>query len=321
MPKEKRHHPKLKTQLHPRNRHNERYDFTELVKTSPELARYVALNTYNDESIDFSDPKSVKMLNSALLKHFYDITIWEIPSGYLCPPIPGRADYIHNIADVLANSNNGSIPNGPKIKCLDIGIGANCVYPIIGVKEYGWSFVGSDIDSISIASANKIITSNESLQGKVECRLQKDSIDFFKGIIKDAEKFDITICNPPFHSSMEDAKAGTLRKMSNLQKKEVTKPVLNFGGIQSELCYDGGEERFVMEMIHQSREFADSCLWFSTLISKLATLDAIYFALEKAKVVEIKTVSMGQGNKISRIVAWTFKNKEQQLDWAKERFI
>jgi 23S rRNA (adenine1618-N6)-methyltransferase len=321
MQEKKRHHPKLKTQLHPRNRHNERYDFPELIKTCPGLARYVALNTYNDESIDFSDPKACKMLNNALLKHFYDITFWEIPSGYLCPPIPGRADYIHNIADVLADCNNGEIPKGPKIKCLDVGIGANCVYPIIGTKEYGWSFIGSDIDSVSIASANKIISSNECLQTKVECRLQKDSNDFFKGIIKDGEKFDITICNPPFHSSMEDAKAGTLRKMSNLQKKEVTKPVLNFGGKQTELCYDGGEERFVMEMIHQSRDFADSCLWFSTLISKLATLDSIYYALEKAKVVEIKTISMGQGNKISRIVAWTFKTKEQQEESAKERFV
>ena len=320
MPQKKRHHPKLKTQLHPRNRHNERYDFTELVKTCPELARHVALNVHNDESIDFSDPKAVKTLNRALLKHYYDIAIWEIPTGYLCPPIPGRADYIHHIADVLASINKGNIPTGSKVKCLDVGVGANCVYPIIGVKEYGWSFVGSEIDTVSIASANKIISSNICLQGHVECRLQKNSTDFFKEIIKEGEFFDLTICNPPFHSSMAEAQAGTLRKMSNLQKTEITKPVLNFGGQQIELCYDGGEERFVMEMIHQSRDFANSCLWFSTLISKLATLDAIYFALEKAKVIEIKTIPMGQGNKISRIVAWTFLTKEKQEEWARERF-
>ena len=320
MKEKKRHHPKLKTKLHPRNRHGERYNFTELTASYPKLTRYVTLNAYNDESIDFSDGQAIKALNSALLKLYYDIDFWEIPTGYLCPPIPGRADYIHYSADLLASSNGGTVPIGSKIKCLDVGVGANCVYPIIGVKEYGWYFIGSDVDTVSMASAQKIIASNPNLQGLIECRLQTESRHFFQGILKQGERVDLTICNPPFHASMAEAQAGTLRKLSNLQKKEVTKPVLNFGGQPSELCYNGGEERFVMEMIHESREYADSCLWFSTLISKLATLDAIYYALEKAKAVDIKTIPMEQGNKISRIVAWTFLTKEDQQEWAKARF-
>jgi 23S rRNA (adenine1618-N6)-methyltransferase len=44
-----------------------------------------------------------------LLISYYDIQKWDIPH-YLCPPIPGRADYIHYIADLLAESNNGIIP-------------------------------------------------------------------------------------------------------------------------------------------------------------------------------------------------------------------
>src|ERR1035437_1265681 len=105
---EKKVHPAIKTQLHPRNRHRERYDFTLLCKSYPDLKRYVALNAYNDESIDFSNAEAVKALNKALLKHYYDISFWDIPAGYLCPPIPGRADYIHHIAELLATTNGGT---------------------------------------------------------------------------------------------------------------------------------------------------------------------------------------------------------------------
>src|SRR5688500_3909142 len=103
----KKEHPKEKIKLHPRNKHRQRYDFTQLISSCPDLAPFVKLNVYNDESIDFFNPEAVKMLNTALLKHFYNIVYWDIPSNYLCPPIPGRADYIHNIADLLGTKNNG----------------------------------------------------------------------------------------------------------------------------------------------------------------------------------------------------------------------
>ena len=153
MRQEKKQHPIEKLQLHPRNKHRQRYDFDRLSAACPDLKKFVALNKWGDDSIDFSDAEAVKMLNKALLIHFYDVKDWDIPPTYLCPPIPGRADYIHHIADLLADNNSGKIPVGSKIKCLDIGVGANCVYPIIGRAEYGWGFVGSDIDPLAIRSA------------------------------------------------------------------------------------------------------------------------------------------------------------------------
>jgi 23S rRNA (adenine1618-N6)-methyltransferase len=91
----------------------------------------------------------------------------------LRPPIPGRADYIHYIADLLAENNGGKIPKGKQIKCLNIGVGANCIYPIIGNQEYGGSFVGADVDPVSIASANKIIEFNPFLKPVAETLLTK----------------------------------------------------------------------------------------------------------------------------------------------------
>ncbi len=310
----------VKINLHPRNKHRERYNFKELIKTCPALAPYVSLNKYNDESIDFFNPKAVMMLNKSLLKHYYNIDFWEIPSGYLCPPIPGRADYIHYVADLLGSCNNDSIPTGNHIRCLDIGVGANCIYPIIGINEYKWSFVGTDIENTAITSATEIIESNPNLKGNLELRLQANANDIFRGINNNGEYFDLSICNPPFHASFKDAQSGTIRKLSNLKQKQITKPTLNFGGQNKELWCEGGEEKFVQNMIYQSKEIATSCFWFSTLISKQSHLEKVYKTLENSGVTEIKTMDMSQGNKISRIVAWTYLTKEQQKTWIKTRW-
>lgn len=293
-------HPKTKTIMHPRNKHRERYNFKMLIDALPELAAFVQTNTYNDESIDFFNPDAVKMLNRALLKHYYHIEHWDIPQNYLCPPIPGRADYIHYVADILGEYNTN------KIRCLDIGVGANCVYPIIGVNEYDWSFVGTDIDSIAIESAKRIIELNPILKDKLELRLQNNPNDIFTGIIQKDEKFDIVICNPPFHASLAEAQAGSIRKLSNLKNQKISIPVLNFGGANNELWCKGGEKQFIYNMIMQSKEFATSCVWFTTLVSKESHLESIYQTLRKVAAIDVKTIGMGQGNKVSRIVAWRY---------------
>lgn len=320
MSNEKKAHPPVKSRLHPRNKHRERYDFKSLTETCPALASFVKLNDYGDESIDFFDPEAVKMLNKALLQHYYDIQNWDIPAGYLCPPIPGRADYLHHMADLLYSKWYGKVLPTAKIKCLDIGVGANCIYPVIGNKTYAWSFIGADIDPVSIASASKIVESNPSLKGKIELRLQPVPKDFFRGIIQKDELVDLTICNPPFHASLKDAQSGTMRKLKNLKREKVLRPVLNFGGQNNELWCEGGEERFVKDMIFQSRQFATSCFWFSTLISKESNLKGTYKVLKQVQAAEVKTIEMGQGNKTSRIVAWTFLSREQQETWMNSRW-
>jgi 23S rRNA (adenine1618-N6)-methyltransferase len=320
MLQKKKRHPKEKINLHPRNKHRERYNFKTLISNSQAFGQFVQLNKYNDESIDFSNAEAVMQLNKALLMQYYGIKYWSIPPGYLCPPIPGRADYIHHIAELLGSCNQGIIPTGNSIKCLDIGVGANCIYPIIGNKEYSWSFVGSDIEPVALKSAAKIIETNASLKGNVELRLQKNSKDIFRGIIYSNEFFDLTICNPPFHTSLEEAQAGTLRKLSNLNHKRITKPTLNFGGMNNELWCRGGEEKFVQKMIVQSKSIASSCFWFSTLVSKSSHLKSIYAALKNAEAIEIKTIPVSQGNKISRIVAWTYLTPEQQKKWINTRW-
>lgn len=128
----------------------------------------------------------------------------------------------------------------------------------------------------------------------------------------------MVVCNPPFHASAKEAEESNLRKVGNLAKRHVKETNLNFGGQQMELWYKGGERRFTQTMISESGKFARNCLWFTTLVSRKDNLTSVYFELDKANVAEIKTIPMGQGNKISRVVAWSFKNKLEREDWGKQ---
>jgi 23S rRNA (adenine1618-N6)-methyltransferase len=303
--------------LHPRNQHRSRYDFPQLIKSSPQLKPFVFVNQYGDESVDFSNPQAVKSLNAALLKHFYHIANWDIPEHYLCPPIPGRADYIHYLADLLAAVNGDRIPRGHQVKVLDIGVGANCIYPLIGHQEYGWQFIGADIDKRAVDSATNIAAVN-GLQKYLQFRHQPVHQHIFKGIVKPGETFELTLCNPPFHASAEEAMAGSQRKVRNLGKQKGRDTVLNFGGQHSELWCRGGELEFIRNMIKESSQIAKQSCWFTTLVSKSAHLSMVYYALENAGVTAVRTVEMAQGQKQSRFVAWSFLSKTEMEDWFKK---
>lgn len=238
-----------------------------------------------------------------MLKVHYQIENWDIPDGYLCPAIPGRADYVHYAADLLKEENKPA----SKIKCLDIGVGASCIYPIVGVIEYGWKFVCSEVDPRSIASARGLVELNHNLKGKIDIRLQTNQRSIFEGIVRPNEYFDLVICNPPFHESMKEAREGTKRKLSNLKQSKTEEVELNFGGQYNELCYSGGETQFIKNIIYESAKFKDSLGWITTLVSKESKLKSAQTTLSKVKAKNVQVIPMGQGNKQSRILAWNFK--------------
>ena len=291
----------IKTTLHQKNKHSERYNFPELIAAYADLAPFVRVNNFSTDSIDFSNPDAVMAINKALLIHFYGIKNWSVPKGFLCPPIPGRAEYIHRVADVLELSNLNVKPH-----CLDIGVGANCIYPIIGVVDYGWTFVGSDVEETSLKNAQYIIDENPVLNNKIELRKQSNRSNIFQGIIRPDDRFDLSICNPPFHRSQAEASAGSLRKNRNLGQKKSLAPVLNFGGQENELWYEGGEIHFLQTMIRESELFKTNCRWFTTLVSKQENLKPAYKTLKAVGASDVKTIEMQLGNKVSRILAWRF---------------
>ena len=296
-----------KSKLHPRNQHKDGYDFVRLVAAMPELEAFTKSNPVGETTVDFQDPLAVRMLNRALLKAHYGVEFWDIPANYLCPPIPGRVDYIHYLADLLAQSNEGEIPQGRGVKALDIGTGASLVYPLTGQSEYGWDFTGVDIDAAALKSAKQICAFNKC---DITLRRQDNREDIFRGVIGPRDAFHVTLCNPPFHASMEKARKGTQRKWSNLGKGQSTK--LNFGGQNAELWCPGGEIKFLARMVEQSVEFGGQCLWFTSLVSKKDNLQPLHRILKKAKVSEYKVVEMAQGQKTSRFIAWTYVKESKR---------
>lgn len=302
-----------KTNLHPKNKHRNGYNFEKLIDSNADLKKYVFTNKYNTQTIDFSNPNAVKELNRAILYLDYDVEFWDIPENYLCPPIPGRADYLHNLSDLLESKNK--IIKANNITVLDIGVGSNCIYPILGNFIYKWHFVGTDIDENALQNCKKILEKNPKLTDAISLQLQIDPRSIFKNIILPDDKFTFTICNPPFHDSKEVAKKTALRKVSALQDKKVKNTVLNFGGQDSELWCDGGEIAFITQMIYESVKYANRVFWFTTLVSKKDNLARICKLLEKVSVADFKLVDMSQGNKTSRIVAWTFLTEQQQQKW------
>ncbi len=295
----------MKPGLHSRNRHAGGYDFPRLVEASPQLGAFVRTARHGGPSIDFADPEAVKALNRALLAEAYGIRDWDLPPGYLCPPLPGRADYVHHLADLLAADGDGTPPQGATIRVLDVGVGASAVYPLIGQRDYGWTFVGSEVDAPALASALRILEANPDLGENITLRRQTDRNAIFRGVIQASERFDLTLCNPPFHGSMRAVREAAQAKWRKLGRA-AQGPARNFGGQGVELWCEGGEAGFIRRMITESLELNDRVRWFTTLVSNSASLPAVHRALRQAEALDIRTVPMAQGQKQSRFVAWSF---------------
>ncbi len=295
-------------QLHSNNKHKNGYNFNDLSEVYPDLKEFVFVNQYGTDTIDFANPKAVKAINTALLFKYYNLTFWDFPDDNLCPPIPGRVDYIHYLADLL---NASGIDEN--VKVLDIGIGANCIYPLLGNAEYNWQFIGTDIDKKSLDRAQIILKKNN-LTEFIQLKQQTDSTQIFKSIISETDKFSATMCNPPFYRSQEDAMQANARKLEGLGNRDHVQ-TRNFSGKQQELWYKGGEKAFIHTYLYESSMFKTNCFWYSTLVSKKENAESMYSSLKKLGATDIKTIPMHQGNKVTRIVAWTFLNKDEQKEW------
>ncbi len=295
-------------QLHPNNKHKNGYHFSELIEIYPALKEFVFVNNYGTETINFADPKGVKAINTALLFKYYNLIFWDFPDDNLCPPIPGRVDYIHYLADLLNASGINE-----NVKVLDIGIGANCIYPLLGNAEYNWQFVGTDIDKKSLDRAQIILKKNN-LSEFIQLKQQTDSTQIFKGILSETDKFSASMCNPPFYRSQEEAMQANARKLEGLGNRDDVQ-TRNFSGKQQELWYKGGEKAFIHTYLYESSMFKTNCFWYSSLVSKKENAESMYSSLKKLGATDIKTIPMHQGNKVTRIVAWTFLTKDEQAEW------
>ncbi|KGL61316.1 23S rRNA (adenine(1618)-N(6))-methyltransferase RlmF [Polaribacter sp. Hel1_33_49] len=279
--------------LHPKNKFNKGYDFDALIVENPLLKEFVLENKFGSISIDFSNPNAVKELNKALLFSYDKLNLWNFSDENLCPPIPGRLDYILHLSDLLSKEKD--------IKILDIGTGATCIYPLLGVAEFNWNFIATDIDLDSLDSAQDIIDDNN-LDANIKLRQQFDEQQILKGILEEDDFFSATMCNPPFYKSAEEARGANRRKSRNLGNNAVR----NFSGNNNELWYKGGEKVFLHNYLYESSLFSNKSKWFTSLVSKKENVESLQNSSKKLGAEEFKVINMNQGNKVTRIVCWRF---------------
>lgn len=275
--------------MHKRNLHRLGYDFDRLVAAHPALETHVISSPTGEKTIDFSDALAVLEFNRALLDLHYNIKNLKMPDHALAPAVPGRADYIHHLSDLIGKGDK---------KGLDIGCGASAIYCLLGNAIYNYEMVGVDVDDLSIEYAKK----NTSKNDRIEIRNQINRAFILKGVLRDQEHFDFVLCNPPFYNSEEEAVKANLKKQQQLG---IDKKERNFSGLAHELWCNGGEALFIKRMIKESVTVKNQVTWFTCLLSRKQHLDKPIKQINKLKAT-YKVIPMSIGNKETRFLAWTF---------------
>ena len=291
--------------MHAQNPYGNRYDLKRLTKHYHALEKFIVLNPSGEETIDFSSSEAVFALNKSMLLADFKLGDYELPSGYLIPPVPGRLDYLLHVRDFLTEKFN--VSENSQLNGLDMGSGANGIYCILGAQYFNWNMVGSETDAKAVEIANSNLKKTKELNDKIEIRHQHDKGSLFKNTIQANEQFDFVVCNPPFHSSKEEALKGSLRKVKNLggyAAKE--KFLLNFEGQANELWCNGGEVLFIKRLIKESVGFKNQVKVFSTLVAKSESVAAIKKQLSKVKA-NFEVIPMALGNKKGRYLMWWFE--------------
>lgn len=307
--------------MHARNRHQEYLDYWDLAARQPRLKPFVFKNKYGGTSIDYTNQLALRTLTSCLLQEFYGILNWRIPDGYLCPPVPQRVDYLHKMADLLGTGPAGpsgeapAPPRGARVRGLDVGTGASSIYCLLGAREYGWSFVGSDIDGVALESARGIVKEND-LGSQIELRHQPSSERVFTGLVRPGETFALSVCNPPFHESLEHAHRSAGAKWQRMGRSAQGQQ-LNYQGKENELWCEGGEVGFVTRMAEESAQehLRGACIWFSAMLSRESSLEPVWARLGELGA-RRRSFDLRQGKMTRWVVAWTFlgrAEREQRL--------
>ena len=271
-------------------------NFIELSTQFPSFSKYVITNKYNYTTIDWKNPDAVRELTQCLLKKDFGLKSYNLPSNFLIPTIPSRLNYILFLKKLFNAFSIGNYCNSPFI--VDIGTGANVIYPIIGNRMFNWNFVCSEINDDSIKIANEILKENQI--DKIVILKQYNKSKVFEGILDDTKnikkrnrKYIFTMCNPPYFDSEKEEK----------KDNKHTDNEYNF----EEVYCKGGETRFILEMIKESEIYKNKVFIFTTLVGKKINfihLKDILKNNEKIKLLKCETFL--QGKNARWVLAWSY---------------
>jgi 23S rRNA A1618 N6-methylase RlmF len=346
--------------MHPRNRYQRPPDFAALAAHHPDtFGKFVRTDARGHASIDWDDGAASRALTAVLLLHDFGLR-WDMPAGHLCPPVPNRLNYLHWVEDLLAlrapgaasaaesgetagsasSSSTGAVaaaaaavPSADEpLRCLDIGTGASCIFPLLGAALHSeWRWIATDVDAASVAAAAANVSRNK-LEARIRCRLVAPHDPLLAAIDSSAASvssggsgvgghggFAFCVCNPPFFE------AGAPRRLAERIGERGAGPC---EATRSEAEAEGGEVGFVGRIVQESIDRAaqgakprsppGGVRWFTSMLGCKASLKPLLAQLRAAGVRNVRSGTLQQGRTRRWVLAWSFTEDgiaELERDW------
>ena len=266
-------------------------DFLILIKEFPELKKYIIKHDEKIEefSFDWSNNDLSLLMTKSILNYYFNIKYYDIPKGFLIPPVPSRLNYLNLINELIKDIEKENIIG------VDIGTGANIIYPILGNSVCDWKFICSEINNESYNNA-KLILQKNNLEENINLIKQENKNNIFVSIINQENKYTFSMCNPPYYDYEQEIKIE--------DKKRDTE--YNF----DEVYYEKGELGFFERYFEESICYKKNIFLFTILIGKKSNSEIIYDIINSynniIKLCDIKKIMTG--NNVRYIIYWSFYN-------------
>ena len=183
-----------------------------------------------------------------LLQKDFNLII-DLPPGRLIPTLPLRLNYLLWIEDLLAVTGSKS----EVVRGLDIGTGACCIYPILGTRKNKWLFTATEADQINYESSLKTIEKNNLKESIAIRKVDADSL--LIGVVEPSERYDFSMCNPPFFDS-----DNLVPKTRTAKRPLPICPKSGGSTSASEIAVKGGEVEFLRKLVNESKELESTVL-------------------------------------------------------------
>ncbi|OMO92825.1 Ribosomal RNA large subunit methyltransferase F-like protein [Corchorus olitorius] len=306
-------------------------DFALLASLYPSFKPFVFYSREGRPKIDWTDFNATRELTRVLLLHDHGLDWWIPDGQLCptVPNRSNYIHWIEDLlsSDIIPKTNS----NGDNVRGFDIGTGANCIYPLLGASLLGWSFVASDVTDVALEWAERNVKSNQHVSELIEIRKVKCSQNthtpevlnntestcseegeglpsssfhmpeskdkryhgppILVNVVRDGEKFDFCMCNPPFFESIEEAGLN---------------PKTSCGGTHEEMVCPGGEKAFITCIIEDSAVLKQSFRWYTSMVGRKVNLKFLIAKLREVGVTIVKTTEFVQGQTCRWGLAWSF---------------
>ncbi|CAH8502253.1 unnamed protein product [Schistosoma turkestanicum] len=266
-----------------------KFDFFDAVAVKDECGRV---------TLDFRIPSHLSALSKALLLNDFGLNV-DFPGDRLIPTVPLRLNYILWLEDLIKGLQRFS----ERVKILDIGVGASCIYPLLGSAKNSWQFFGteSDVRNFSLAKEN-VDKNNLSKSIKLfHITENTSSLDVVFGGTENTTYLHAVMANPPFFSDTSDAVgSNTCRSLKRPPPKTIS------SAARHESQTVGGEVYFCIRLIRDSIRYSTRVGVFTIMLGKKSSVSSVRRILHKFKITQISVYEMCQGRIMRWGVAWTF---------------